>query len=77
MSHDGAAARPDGLLIKSPRWAGTAPANPRTDGQILGKAPRMEGQAIHESHPSKAADAILSSQPQASHLETHRRFSST
>lgn|GEM_PF-6818218 len=39
--------------------------------------PDPEGQAIHESHPSETASAILSSRSQTSHRKTHRRFTLT
>jgi len=44
------------LLIKPSEWAGSASA-PRSDGQILRKAPRDRGgQPIHEPHPDGNVD---------------------
>jgi hypothetical protein len=42
-------------------------------GQIPAKAP-ARGQAIHESRTTRQTTPTLPGQPQASHLNTYRRF---
>jgi len=60
----------DSLLIKPPRWAGTAPAT-HPGGQISGTALLTTEAGWVTSHTRVRADTILGSQSQTSHYNTH------